>query len=178
MKRFLIIFLAVILLFPIPLKLKDGGSVEFRAVLYSVTKYHQLNHEVDGGYVDGLEVKIFGVKILDTRKKLEETIVEERKKLEDLKLYAEGIDTTKLVKFNDELYGRSFAMIDYAGDFTKSIGKINFLVEKEYLPVINGETNAEEFFEADVLECNGSSLVLNVDNEAILFGKIEIVDAN
>lgn len=178
MKKFLIIFLAVILLFPIPLKLKDGGSVEFRAILYSVTKYHQLNHEVDGGYVDGLGVKIFGVKVLDTRKKLEETIVEERKKLEDLKLYAEGIDTTKLVKFNDELYGRSFGMIDYAGDFTKSIGKINFLVEKEYLPVIDGETNAEEFFEADVLECNGNCLILNVDNEAILFGKIERVDVN
>lgn len=58
----IIIVIAVILLFPIPLSLKDGGSIEFKAILYSITKYHQINHEVDGGYVNGVEIKILGKK--------------------------------------------------------------------------------------------------------------------
>lgn len=171
----IVIVVAIILLFPIPLSLKDGGSIEFKAVLYSLTKYHQINHEVDGGYVDGIEIKILGRKILDTRKKKTETITmtEERTKLEDLKIKAEDIDTTRLIRFNDDLYGKSYAVIDYAGDMSKSLGKIDYLIEEEYLPIINGETNCQKFYGANVLEVNEKSIVLNVDNEAVLFNKID-----
>lgn len=104
---------------------------------------------------------------------LKEQQTEERTKLKDLKIKADGIDTTKLVRFNDTLYGKSYALIDYAGDMSKSMGKIDYLIEKEYLPIINGETNCQEFYGSDVLEVNEKSMVLNVDNEAVLFEKID-----
>ncbi len=69
-----IIVLLVILLFPIPMKLKDGGSIEFKALLYSVTKYHKLALEnSDKEYIDGLGIKILGKEVYNSiDKKVEE----------------------------------------------------------------------------------------------------------
>ena len=36
------ILLAIILLIPIPLRLKDGGTVEYKALVYRVLKVHRL----------------------------------------------------------------------------------------------------------------------------------------
>lgn len=36
------ILLAVFLLIPIPLRLKDGGTVEYKALVYRVLKVHRL----------------------------------------------------------------------------------------------------------------------------------------
>ena len=62
----IIVILALILLFPVPMRLKDGGSIKFQAALYSITKYHQLNHETESGYDDGIGVEILGVEIVNT----------------------------------------------------------------------------------------------------------------
>ena len=61
----IIIIILAILLVPRPLRLKDGGSVEYKAILYTVTKIHQLSLDVDSvkPYIDGLEVKIFGMTV-------------------------------------------------------------------------------------------------------------------
>lgn len=56
------IILLLILLFPIPLYLKDGGSVEFRALFYTIIKYHKLVAEREE-YVEGIEIKILGRKV-------------------------------------------------------------------------------------------------------------------
>ncbi len=133
----IILVIAIILLFPILLRLKDGGSIEFKKT-----------------------------EILNT--------AEERTKLKDVKIKANGVDTTKLVRFNDTLYGKSYAVIDYAGDMSKSLGKIDFLIEEEYLPILEGETNCQEFFGANVLEVNEESMILNVNDIAVLFGKIAV----
>ena len=61
--RITILIIAVILLFPIPLRYKDGGTVEYKAILYSVTDYHSLNG-VDG-YNTGLEIKVLGITIYE-----------------------------------------------------------------------------------------------------------------
>ena len=37
----IIIILALVLLIPTPFYLKDGGSIEYRALLYTITKYHR-----------------------------------------------------------------------------------------------------------------------------------------
>ena len=45
MKKFiiaLIIILVLILLIPIPNHLKDGGTVEYKALLYKISKVHKL----------------------------------------------------------------------------------------------------------------------------------------
>ena len=93
--------------------------------------------------------------------------------MSDLKITAEGVETTKLVKFNNTIYGQSFGIIDYAGDLNKTIGKIDYLIEEIYLTHINGETNYTEFYGANVLEANEKSMVLNINNEAVLFNAIE-----
>ena len=90
-----------------------------------------------------------------------------------MKITAEGVETTKLVKFNNTIYGQSFAIIDYAGDLNKTIGKIDYLIEEIYLPHINGETNCSEFYGTGVLEVNEKNMVLNINNEAVLFSAIE-----
>lgn len=170
----IIVIIALILLFPIPMRLKDGGSIKFQAALYSVTKYHKLDHESDSGYVDGIGIEILGLEILNTTDKVEtHTVTEERIKLSDLKIKAEGIDTTKLVRFNGNLYGKSFALIDYAGNLDENIGKIDFLIEEKYLPQLDGETNCEEILGATVLEANDQNMILNINNVAVLFGVIE-----
>lgn len=60
-----IIVLLVILLFPFKIKrLKDGGTVEYKALLYSVTKYHKLAPEnSEKEYIDGIGIKILGKEI-------------------------------------------------------------------------------------------------------------------
>lgn len=51
--------LLIIALFPIKFHYKDGGSVEYKALAYSVWDYHTL----DG--LRGTEVRIFGLRIID-----------------------------------------------------------------------------------------------------------------
>lgn len=59
------ILLAIVLLIPIPMHLKDGGTVVYNAVLYQVEKVHRINtkstEEVD--YLEGTIVKIFGIEV-------------------------------------------------------------------------------------------------------------------
>jgi len=61
--RVTIIIIALILLFPIPLRYKDGGTVKYQAVLYSITDYHALRG-VDG-YDTGIEIKILGITVYE-----------------------------------------------------------------------------------------------------------------
>jgi len=177
----IVILLLIILLFPIQInRLNDGGTVEYRTLLYSITKYHRLDENIDDGYIDGIEIKVFGKKIYSN---VEETPRdnEERIKLKDLKITTKDIDATKLVKFGNVLYGKSNLLIDYAGDLNKSIGKINMFIGEEYLPQLDGETNCKEFLNCNILEANDKTMVLNIDNVAVLFGAINkenIIQAN
>ena len=60
-----IVIVFVILLTPVRMNLKDGGSVRYKALVYEVTKIHQLSPEVDGvkPYIDGFEIKILGMTV-------------------------------------------------------------------------------------------------------------------
>ena len=66
-KKFFVVIaiIAVILLTPVRMNLKDGGSVSYKALVYEVTKIHQFSSEVDGlkPYVDGFEIKILGMTV-------------------------------------------------------------------------------------------------------------------
>lgn len=74
----LIIIIGLILLIPIPMKLKDGGSIEFKAILYTITKYHRLTVEKDreDQYIDGIGIEILGMEVYNNTDKSE---VKERK---------------------------------------------------------------------------------------------------
>ena len=64
-KKKIIIIVAIVvfvlMLIPFPMRLKDGGSVEYRAILYKYTKIHRLNEQSSTGYEDGWELKILGI---------------------------------------------------------------------------------------------------------------------
>lgn len=64
-KIILIIILTIflILLFPIPKHLKDGGTIEYNSLSYNIIKVHKLDSETLSGYTDGLIIKIFGHEI-------------------------------------------------------------------------------------------------------------------
>lgn len=62
---FLVISIIVVLLFPIRMNLKDGGSVRYKSLVYEITKIHQFSPDLDGvkPYVVGLEINFFGMTI-------------------------------------------------------------------------------------------------------------------
>lgn len=79
MKKKIIIIACVILvimLIPVRLQLKDGGTVEYKSILYKVSKVHRL---IDNGYDIGTEIRILGFKVFDNvesvyyKKELKET---------------------------------------------------------------------------------------------------------
>lgn len=49
------VIIAIVLLIPIPSYFKDGGTVEYNAVLYGVTKRHSIH---SNGYDIGTEIRI------------------------------------------------------------------------------------------------------------------------
>ena len=58
------ILLGCLLFIPVPLRLKDGGTVIYQAILYSVEDIHRLNHaEAESPYVEGIRIKILGLEI-------------------------------------------------------------------------------------------------------------------
>ncbi len=57
------------LLIPIPNHLKDGGTVQYRAVLYSVEKLHKLNPPgSQSEYQMGTVVEILGIEVFNNTK--------------------------------------------------------------------------------------------------------------
>lgn len=74
MKRKAVIIIAIIMitlfLNPIPYYLKDGGSVEYKALLYKITDVHCLNPDMDSeqAYLEGIVIEIFGVEIFNNVK--------------------------------------------------------------------------------------------------------------
>lgn len=77
----IVIFFMLVLLIPIRLQMKDGGSVQYKAVLYSVTKYHQITMEmdeeneeiVDSGHLVGWGVEVLGIEIFNNVKYVSDT---------------------------------------------------------------------------------------------------------
>ncbi len=76
MKKKLLIIIAVVigilLLFPIPFRLKDGGSVEYRSIvgIYEVRNWKQMGFIEHAGETlkTGITVKMLGIKVFDNTK--------------------------------------------------------------------------------------------------------------
>ena len=62
-------------------------------------------------------------------------------------------------------------MIDYVGG-NKLIGIIDKLIDYEYVPKLNGETNSNDLVNALVFDKTNNTIVLLYDNEYVLFEKI------
>lgn len=59
----IIVILLMILLIPIKNEYWDGGTVEYKSLLYKITNYHILDQNYDDGYNDGLKIEVLGFTI-------------------------------------------------------------------------------------------------------------------
>lgn len=65
-KKIIIICIIIILLILVVPKRNmfwDGGTVEYKALLYKITKYHKLDENSKSGYNDGIKIEILGFTI-------------------------------------------------------------------------------------------------------------------
>ena len=65
----LISLILLLLLIPFPMKLKDGGSVHYNAVLYDVYDLHAMyavNSDTEMDYVEGIIIEILGFQIYNS----------------------------------------------------------------------------------------------------------------
>ena len=76
-----IVIILLVLLVPIPMRLRDGGTIEYKALIYIISKVHRLNHNSKSGYDNGLIIKIFGKEIYNNvPNNIKETYSEETEK--------------------------------------------------------------------------------------------------
>ncbi len=62
------IILSIVLLYPITLEYDDGGTVEYRAILYSVQDVHRFRFDSITKYEDGTIIKILGIEVFNNVK--------------------------------------------------------------------------------------------------------------
>ena len=62
------VLLAIVLLIPIPMRLKDGGTVVYHAVLYQVEDVHRLGavDTAEDEYLEGMIVRILGMEVYNS----------------------------------------------------------------------------------------------------------------
>ena len=76
-----IVIILLVLLVPIPMRLRDGGTIEYKALIYTISKVHRLNHNSKSGYDNGLIIKIFEKEIYNNvPNNIKETYSEEIEK--------------------------------------------------------------------------------------------------
>ena len=62
-----LVIVALILFVPIPMRLKDGGSVKYSALLYSVTDVHRMSSAMEG-YEEGTIIEVLGLEVYNKLK--------------------------------------------------------------------------------------------------------------
>lgn len=62
------VLLAIVFLVPIPMRLKDGGTVVYHAVLYQVEDVHRLGavDTAEDEYLEGMIVRILGMEVYNS----------------------------------------------------------------------------------------------------------------
>lgn len=140
MKKKIIIIACVILvimLIPVRLQLKDGGTVEYKSILYKVSKVHRL---IDNGYDIGTEIRILGFKVFDNVES-----VYDKKELKETK----GVDVVPTLSdkiSKDTSWCPTFQLI--WNDFKNDIVKQNIKFDKKLDMLDN--LNKEDFTKNDI----------------------------
>ena len=62
------VMIGICVLLPIPMRLKDGGTVVYRAVLYQVEDVHRLGavDTAEDEYLEGMIVRILGMEVYNS----------------------------------------------------------------------------------------------------------------
>ncbi len=64
----IIIVILLILLIPIPMHLNDGGTVEYKAILYKISDVHRLTGDLETMYENGTIIEILGIEVFNNVK--------------------------------------------------------------------------------------------------------------
>lgn len=63
-----IIIVVLILLVPVPFVLRDGGTVEYKALLYKVSDIHRLTIMEENKHEEGIIIEVLGIEIYNNVK--------------------------------------------------------------------------------------------------------------
>lgn len=140
MKKKVIIIICVILvimLIPVRLQLKDGGTIEYKSILYKVSKVHRT---IDNGFDIGTEIRILGFKVFDNVES-----VYEKKELKETK-GVEVVPTLSDKISKDTSWCPTFQLI--WNDFKNNIVKQNIKFDKKLDMLDN--LNKEDFTKNDI----------------------------
>ena len=64
----IIIVILLILLIPITMYLNDGGTVEYKAILYKISDVHRLTGDLETMYENGTIIEILGIEVFNNVK--------------------------------------------------------------------------------------------------------------
>lgn len=71
-KKIIIVIIVIIILsalfIPIPMHLNDGGTVEYKALTYKISKVHRLAENLEKGYEDGVIIEVLGIEVYNNVK--------------------------------------------------------------------------------------------------------------
>lgn len=162
------------------IKLEENKTYEFELQLYEDATHIEDSIEYIFKYSNIIEIRETsksGLEQIQEPIKQNDNIQNNEDKYATYELVAnleknQYASTEILVKFDNVLYGKSYAIIDYAGGSEK-IGVIDKLIDNEYVPKFNNETNTEELLNAEVYNKTEDSIVLLYNNVYVLFGKIK-----
>ncbi len=66
------VIVALVLLFPVPIRLKDGGTVQYTAILYKISDVRTMatveDYENGKEFYEGIVVEIFGFEVYNNVK--------------------------------------------------------------------------------------------------------------
>lgn len=160
-KRIILIiisFLLLILLIPKREMFKDGGTVEYKSLVYKITKYHELNMQYQSGYKTGMEIEILGIQIYVNIKEPDILIDNEAKE--------------KIIKINDRLY---YEVKTEKEEFDRCgteffNGKIESNVDISQIPTENNQSNFEGLYNYTQVSQN---VIMICPNNNTLYFKIK-----
>lgn len=58
-----VVLALAVLLTPVCMTFKDGGSVCYKSLLYEAKKIHSISHDTESGFIEGFEFKILGMTV-------------------------------------------------------------------------------------------------------------------
>lgn len=123
----IVIVLGLGLFLPKITKYKDGGSVEYKALIYKITKYNSLDNHYKSGYKTGLEIEILGYKVYQNIEK------------PDIENYNETME--RIVKIDGELYYEVKNQFYFSCEASEN--KITNIIDLSQIPTENNEANFE-----------------------------------
>lgn len=91
----LIVIVLLVLLVPIPRHLKDGGTIEYKALTYKISKVHKLNDDSSNGYETGTRILLFGKEIYsNVSLEKSENKKEDKQEINEGKKYSTVVNNT------------------------------------------------------------------------------------